>query len=109
MSSLQDPFDLIKTGQDMDNVVPFLAPSKVSSMIDAALAKPQLAAQKPATFGFWKYGGVAVAACLALFMVFITPAPTTNGDNNQSTVAQASPEDVNEFTELVMLETWERY
>lgn len=109
MSSLHDPFDLIRTGQDMDNVVPFLAPSKVSSMIDAALAEPQLAPQKPATFGFWKYGGVAVAACLALFMVFLTPAPQTKVESNTSTVAQASTEDVNEFTELVMLETWERY
>ncbi len=109
MSSLHDPFDLIKTGQDMDNVVPFLAPSKVNQMIDAALAQPQFAPKKAAPLGFWKYGGVAVAACLALFMVFLTPAPTTNVESNTSTVAQASTEDVNEFTELVMLETWERY
>lgn len=113
MSSLQDPFDLFKTGQEMDNVVPFLAPNKVNQMIDSALAQPQMAAKKPA-LTTWKYGGLAIAACLAFFMVFLSPVetPVMNGDKSAlSSLSQTadSSEDVGEFSELVMLENWERF
>jgi hypothetical protein len=85
MSSLHDPFELIKTGQEMDNVVPFLAPNKVNQMISAALAQPQMAAQKPALTS-WKYGGLAIAASLALFMVFLSPAQTPTLDGEQTSL-----------------------
>lgn len=113
MSSPQDPlnnpFDLITTGQEMDNVVPFLAPNKVNQMIDAALAQPQLAAKKP-TLTSWKYGGLAIAASLALFMVFLSPseAPSIDGEISAHTQV-SSTEDISEFGELVMLENWERF
>lgn len=113
MSSLHDPFDLIKTGQEMDNIVPFLAPNKVNQMIDAALAQPQLSAKKPAPLTKWKYGGLVIAASLALFMVFLSPAetPVMNAENvTVSSISQKpSAEDINEFSELVMLENWERF
>lgn len=108
---LNNPFDLIKTGQEMDNIVPFLAPSKINQMIDVAMARPQFAAQKPAKLKSWKYGGLAIAACMALFMVFLSPVetPTINGENPSLSQASASTEDVGEFGELVMLENWERF
>lgn len=119
MSSPQDPlsnpFDLITTGQEMDNVVPFLAPNKVDLMIKAALAQPQVAVKKPAQLTKWKYGGLAIAASLAFFMVFLSPAetPVMNGDAPSLSAAltqtSASAEDINEFSELVMLENLERF
>ena len=111
MSSLHDPFDLIKTGQEMDNIVPFLAPNKVNQMIDVAMQRPQVAAAKPASLKSWKYGGFAVAACLALFMVFLSPSqvPSINGESPSLSQASAFTEDVGEFGELVMLENWERF
>ncbi|OFW87191.1 MAG: hypothetical protein A3B66_05080 [Alphaproteobacteria bacterium RIFCSPHIGHO2_02_FULL_46_13] len=111
MSSLQDPFDLIKTGQEMDNIVPFLAPNKINQMIDAAVAHPQFAAQKPAKLKSWKYGGLAIAASLALFMVFLGPTQTfvMDGENPSLSQAPSSTEDVGEFSELVMLENMERF
>jgi len=110
MSSLHDPFDLLKTGKLMDNVVPFLAPSKVNLMIDAALAQPQVAAQKPTRLTTWKYGGLVIAASLALFMVFLSPTTSPVVEVGQQTVSQSSSsEDVGEFSELVMLENWERF
>lgn len=113
MSSLHDPFDLIKTGEEMDNIVPFLAPNKVDQMINAALAQPQLTPKKAAPLSKWKYGGLAIAASLALFMVFLSPAetPVMNAENvSIPSISQtASAEDINEFGELVMLENWERF
>lgn len=114
MSSLHDPlknpFDLIKTGQEMDNVVPFLAPNKVNQMIDAALAQPQLAVKKQNSVTAWKFGGLAIAASLAVFMVFLSPAQTPVLNTQPQPVAQAATsEDANEFAELVILENWERF
>lgn len=111
MSSLHDPFDLIKTGQEMDNVVPFLAPTKVNQMIDAALVQPQLVTKKSPQLTKWKYGGLAIAASLALFMVFLSPTetPVIQGEQTALSQAASSNEDVGEFGELVMLENWERF
>jgi hypothetical protein len=108
---LNNPFDLIKTGQEMDNIVPFLAPNKVNQMIDAAMVRPQFAAQKSAPLKSWKYGGLAIAACMALFMVLLSPSetPTISGENPSLSQASPSTEDVGEFGELVMLENWERF
>ncbi|HAJ90391.1 MAG TPA: hypothetical protein DCM27_05180 [Rhodospirillaceae bacterium] len=106
---LKNPFDLIKTGQEMDNIVPFLAPNKVNQMIDAALAQPQYGARKPVQLTSWKYGGLAIAASLALFMVFLSPAQTPLLDGQPVAAAQMSADDIGEFGELVMLENWERF
>jgi hypothetical protein len=119
MSSLHDPFDLLKTGQEMDNVVPFLAPNKINQMIDNALTQPQFQAHKTNSSSLLKFGGIggaAMAACLAVFMVFLT---SPNSSLPVDPVAERSVvlhpvapeianEDVSEFSELVMLETWER-
>ncbi len=107
---LKDPFDLIKTGQEMDNIVPFLAPNKVNQMIDIAMARPQFAAQKQAPLKSWKYGGLAIAASLALFMVFLNPVETTAIDGENQLYTQASrADDIREFGELVILEDMERF
>jgi len=110
MSSLHDPFDLIETGQKMDNVVPFLAPNKLNQMIDNALVHPQKPVKKIATSKFWRFSGVGIAACLALFMVFLTPEsqPVTQ-KIEQKAISTAATEDVGEFGELVMLDTLDRY
>jgi hypothetical protein len=113
MSLLHDPFDLIKTGQDMDNVKPFIAQNKVDAMIDIALAQRQYTAQKPKHVSIWKFSGLAAVACMALFMVFLSPTPSPSLQQAQISVSEVSPElasdDAGEFTELVMLDTWERY
>ncbi len=110
MSSLHDPFDLIKTGQEMDNVVPFLAPNKVNQMIDAALVQPQLAAKRPSSVTAWKFGGLSIAASLAVFMVFLSPAQAPVVNTQPQAVAHSTTsEDANEFAELVILENWERF
>ena len=110
MSSLHDPFDLIETGQKMDNLVPFLPANKVSLMVDKALAHPQISVRKTETSKYWRFGGLAIAACLALFMVFLTPEslPVTH-KIDQKSISAAVTEDVGEFGELVMLDTLERY
>ena len=113
MSLLHDPFDLIKTGQDMDNVKPFIAQNKVDEMINIALAQRQYSAQKPRHVAFWKFGGLAAVACMALFMVFLSPNPSPTLQQEQVSVSEIASEqaidDAGEFTELVMLDTWERY
>ena len=113
MSLLHDPFDLIKTGQDMDNVKPFIAQNKVDEMINIALAQRQYSAQKPRHVPIWKFGGLAAVACMALFMVFLSPNPSPTLQQEQVSVSEIASEqaidDAGEFTELVMLDTWERY
>lgn len=112
MPSLHDPFDLLKAGQEMDNVVPFLAPNKVNQMINAALAQSQLPAKKPVHhLTRWKYGGLAIAASLAFFMVFLSPVetPVMESDPPSLRAQVSSSEDVSEFGELVILENWERF
>ena len=122
MSSLHDPFDLIETGQDMDNVVPFLAPNKVNQMIETALAKPQLAPRRNSVTA-WKFTGMGLAACLALLMVFgstqqeqidqmVAGEPVAMIVHEQEKLQPASAEDSDEapeVSELVMLETLEPY
>lgn len=110
MSLHNDPFDLLRTGQNMDNVVPFLSPGKVNQMIDMALTHPQATVKKKNPLQIWKFSGLAAVACMALFMVFLTPesAPLTQTIEFTS-AAVSSTEDVGEFGELVMLDTWERY
>ncbi len=109
MSLLHDPFDLIKTGQDMDNVKPFIAQNKIDEMVNIALSKPQLKAKKPTPTPLWKFSGLAAVACMALFMVFLSPASSPSLQQEQENLSQINPDDAGEFTELVMLDTWERY
>lgn len=114
MSSLQDPFDLLKTrnagAQEMENIVPFLAQPHIDRMIENALKQQQVPAKKFASKPVWKFGGVAIAACLALFMVFLTPEsqPITEKIDQVSSSSIAA-EDVGEFSEMVMLDTLEGY
>ena len=127
MSSLQDPFDLIRTGQEMDNVVPFLAPNKVNQMIEAALAKPQLAPQRRNNYASgWKFAGMGIAACFALLMVFGgaqqeqmdqmvaigEPIAIVSHVAQQPETTQEEHEDASNelaFGDFVMLETLESY
>ena len=109
MSLLHDPFDLIKTGQDMDNIKPFIAQNKIDAMIDIALAKPQLKPNKVSRIPLWKFSGLAAVACMALFMVFVLPNPSPVVLPEQANIYQISTEEAEEFSELVMLETWEKY
>lgn len=109
MSSLHDPFDLIKTDKDMDNIVPFLAPNKINQMVDIALARPQLSPRKPwaamlSHKSVWS-GGLATAACIALLLTFFSPAQIAAPQNT----SQTAYEDISEFSELVMLDTLDRY
>ena len=114
MSSLHDPFDLITTGKDMENIVPFLAPTKVNQMVDMALALPQIPCKKPAKQQdralFWKVSGVGMAACLALFITLFSsdPVPVMESSHIESAHHLAN-EDVNEFNELVILDTLDKY
>lgn len=114
MSSLQDPFDLLKTrnagGQEMENIVPFLAQPYIDKMIENALKYQQVPAKRFVSNTVWKFGGVAIAACLALFMVFLTPESQPVTQNmEQVAISNSSTEDVGEFGELVMLDTLESY
>lgn len=108
MSLLHDPFDLTKTGHDMDNIKPFIAQNKIDAMIDVALSRDQYPAQKPKHVSIWKFSGLAAVACMALFMVFLSPTTPVLKQDAMS-VAQINPYEAEEFNELVMLETWERY
>lgn len=111
MSLLHDPFDLIKTGQDMDNIKPFIAQNKIDEMVNIALAQHQLKVKVPVHHTpLWKFSGLAAVACMVLFMIFISPAPKTNSpDNRSATSLSASTNEADEFTELVMLDTLDRY
>jgi len=101
-------------GQPMDNVIPFLAPQKVDRMIDVALATSQVKTAETKKYTSWKIGGVAMAASLvaslALFLSFIPSLSPSMNEPVLSTAAQKiAAEDVNDFQEMVMLETLERY
>lgn len=129
MSSLHDPFDLIGTGQEMDNVVPFLAPNKVNQMIESALTRQQVAPQAyprgRLAVGTWKFAGMGIAACLAFLMIFAAPQQEQMGHmivgepaaivsavqepEVMQTASVDDQEDVREFGDFVMLETLERY
>lgn len=110
MSLLHDPFDLIKTGQDMDNIKPFIAQNKIDQMVEHALSHSQMKAQKPRHIPLWKFSGLAAVACMVLFMVFVSPSTTLPPlQQAQESVSQISYEDASEFSELVMLDTWDRY
>jgi hypothetical protein len=109
MSLLHDPFDLTKTGQDMDNVRPFIAQNKIDAMVDVALSRPQYPAQKPKQLSIWKFSGLAAVACMALFMVFLSPNSATVFKQDEMSISQINPYEAEEFSELVMLETWDRY
>ena len=110
MSSLHDPFDLLNTGQDMDNIVPFLAPNKVNQMIDNALQHPQVAAPKSANTNIWKFSGMAIAACLALFLTVLPEEPQMAVSLVATPqVSEISGDDISDINELVMLEMLERY
>lgn len=102
MSSHNDPLNLLQMDKEMDNVIPFLAPNKINQMIDVALARPQLAPQKTFLTALKiVMGGLAIAASLVLWVSVFAPvmAPPT-------TVANV---DLDEFNELAMLDTWDRY
>jgi len=108
MSSLHDPFDLIKADKDMDNISPFLAQNKIDQMVNTALAHPQLAPRKTgATRKTLWSGGLATAACLILLLTFFSPSQISIPQN--TIAAQMQGDDLNEFSELVMLDTWESY
>lgn len=113
MSSLHDPFDLITTGKDMENIVPFLAPTKVNQMVDMALALPQIPcarqAQQQDRALFWKISGVGMAACLALFITLFSGTPVPAIDTPHIESSHIANEDINEFNELVILDTLEKY
>lgn len=112
MSLPRDPFDLIETGKSMDNIIPFLAPNKINHMIDTALSHQQLTPQKKPAFLMrktWWSGGLATAACAILLLSFM---PSTNLFTLETATPQqtaSTADDINEFSELVMLDTWERY
>lgn len=122
MSSLQDPFDLLDT-KKMDNVVPFLAATKINSMIDQAVVYPQLAhleknvvpARTVATKRPWQIAGVGIAACLALFLTLFSdtnlPVFDLSTPQHQGEVHMALPslEDVAELNEMMILDTLDRY
>jgi hypothetical protein len=119
MSSLHDPFDLIKTDKNMDNVIPLLPTAKINQMIEKALACQQVSPlQKKPIFlshkSWWSGGAAATAACLLLFMslstapqqaqlpIQVAPHTVTLSQTDQT-------DDMSEFSELVMLETLEKY
>lgn len=122
MSSLHDPFDLLDT-KKMDNVVPFLAATKINSMIDQAVVYPQLAhleknvvpARTVATKRPWQIAGVGIAACLALFLTLFSdtnlPVFDLSTPQHQEEVHMALPslEDVAELNEMMILDTLDRY
>lgn len=114
MSLPRDPFDLIETGNNMDNIIPFLAPNKINHMIDTALSHQQLTPQKKPAFLMrktWWSGGLATAACALLLLSFM-PSPNvlpTGAPNKVAQQTASTADDINEFSELVMLDTWERY
>lgn len=112
MSSLNDPFDLIKTTHEMDNIVPFLPPQKVHQMVESALLEPQIQSKPSIYYSTpWKYRGVGIAVCLAVFMLFLAPTysppyvPFIQVKNNPDLTA----DDMTELSELMILENWEEY
>lgn len=111
MSSLHDPFDLIKQdGPDMDNVIPFLSNGKIDQMINTALAHQQLAPKRKGIFSsrrVWWSGGMATAACI-LLLVFFAPTQVLQPAPSQVAI-QISADDIGEFSELVMLDTLDTY
>lgn len=112
MSSLNDPFDLIEKDKDMDNVIPFLAPNKINAMVDKALSHQQLPAKKKPWAKIVWSSSMATAASVMLLLTILSPAqtPQTSSPITASQLTmQINDEDANEFSELVMLETWERY
>ncbi len=130
MSSLHDPFDLLKTEKNpkgnMDNVVPFLAQGKINQMIDHALTHEQIPAQKQTVFlshKTWFTSGIkigaGIAACIILLLTILPSQQQPISTQTQQAPAQLAsasvtaspnnPEDVEEFSQLVMLDTWERY
>lgn len=128
MSSLRDPFDLLKTGAEMDNVVPFLAPNKVNHMIESALSQPQFAPQRRNSARTWRFAGMGIAACFALLMVFggtqqgqmdhmvagepvaiVTPKAQEPEKLAMTETSTDDAEDINSFSDYVMLETLEPY
>lgn len=113
MSSLNDPFDLIETDKGMDNVIPFLAPNKINAMIDTALSHQQHPAKKKPWAKIVWSSGMATAASVMLLLAFFSPAqqpqiPSADSPIHQATM-QIDDDDAIEFSELVMLETWETY
>ena len=120
---LKDPFDLINIGQEMDNIVPFLAPNKVNHMIESALARQQVAPQRRTSVSTWKFAGMGIAACLAVLMIFAAPqqeqmdhmiagepaAIVAQEPEFTQAVALDDQEAVREFGDFVMLETLEKY
>lgn len=109
MSLLHDPFDLIKTGKEMDNIKPFIAQNKIDAMVGIALAHPQLKTQRPKHIPLWKFSGLAAIACMVLFMVFVSPPSSPLLPQDHMNISQISADEAAEFSELVMLDTWERY
>ena len=113
MLSLHDPFDLLTTEKNMENIVPFLAPTKVNQMVDMALALPQIPGKKLAKQHdrtlFWKISGAGMAACLALFITLFSSAPVPVMESSHIETAHIASEDINEFNELVILDTLEKY
>ena len=112
MSSLKDPFDLIKTNHEMDNIVPFLPPQKVHQMVESALRVPQVLTKPSIYYSTpWKYRGVGIAVCLAVFMLFLAPTysppyvPFIQVKNNPD----LTTDDMRELSELMILENWEEY
>ena len=112
MSLPRDPFDLIETGNNMDNIIPFLAPNKINQMVDNALLHQQLTpTRKPILLSkkTWWTSGISVAACIILLLTILSPNAITPISSEKTIVSTANEDDLNEFSELVMLETWERY
>lgn len=120
MSLLHDPFDLLQKGQKMDNVVPFLSHTKIDAMVNVALKSKQMPAkQKSYLFGGvinWRYGGAAIAACLALLLAVLpstapqissTPSSEVIAQNNSGT--ESVKDMMEEYSELAMLDTLESY
>lgn len=126
---LKDPFELIGTGQEMENIVPFLAPNKVNQMIESALARPQVAPQRRLAVSTWKFAGMGIAACFAFLMIFAAPqqeqmdqmipgepaaiishvSHVVQEPDLMQTASADDQEDVREFGDFVMLETLEKY
>ena len=120
MSSLHDPFDLLKPETSQDNVIPFLPKHSIEAMIDKALASPQLKAdsrvfRKPKNWTL--LGGTMIAACLMIliFSVFSGGQPHTEATSgaslamNKLNYGPSNEDAYNEFNDMIMLATLESY
>jgi hypothetical protein len=120
MSSLHDPFDLLKPETSQDNVIPFLPKHSIEAMIDKALATPQLKAdsrvfRKPKNWTL--LGGTMIAACLMIliFSVFSGGQPPTEATSgaslamNKLNYGPSNEDAYNEFNDMIMLATLESY